>query len=124
MYFEINSDGIKIRPLPGYYDGYHADLLNVDQNNLAETQSDYLSIPLNRIIKASAQELDDWNIKDLSVRETMNELKETDLLIGRVVEDLVDLMVSKGLIAISELPKGAVDKINIRKALREKLTRF
>jgi len=50
MYYETDSSGNLVRALPGYYDGYHADLAGADTTALSDTQRDYLSIDLSRIV--------------------------------------------------------------------------
>jgi len=48
-------------------------------------------------------------------------LEDADGKMARVVEDLVDALVAKGVITLSDLPQEAQDKIAERNALREKL---
>ena len=56
MFYEIDSDGSKIRPLPGYFQGFKDDLKNVDITLLSDTQKDYLSISDELIIEVSDEE--------------------------------------------------------------------
>ena len=56
MFYEIDSAGNKIRPLPGYFAGFKDDLKNVDTALLNEMQKDYLSISDNLIIEVSDEE--------------------------------------------------------------------
>ena len=56
MFYEIDSDGSRIRPLPGYFQGFKSDLKNVDITLLSETQKDYLSISDNLIIEVPDEE--------------------------------------------------------------------
>lgn len=51
----------------------------------------------------------------------MAELAATDKDLARIVEDLIGLLISKGVIAASDLPQSVRDKINNRKELRSKL---
>ncbi len=48
-------------------------------------------------------------------------LQQSDQGFIRVLEDVVDLLIEKGLIAMSDLPQDARDKIAQRKALRRSL---
>jgi hypothetical protein len=48
-------------------------------------------------------------------------LEETDLGMSRVVEDLIELLITKSAISLTELPQPAQDKINERKVLRNNL---
>lgn len=56
MYYEIDSTGNKLRTLPGYFEGYKADLADVDESLLSDTQKDYMSIPIDSIIKVTEEE--------------------------------------------------------------------
>ena len=49
------------------------------------------------------------------------ELYDSDLKMVRVVEDLVDLLIAKGLITPEDLPSEAMDRIASRKTLRDSL---
>ena len=48
-----------------------------------------------------------------------DEMLETDRHVSRFDEDLVDLLISKGVIALAELPQDARDKITAKKTVRE-----
>ncbi|MDO6441351.1 hypothetical protein [Marinobacter sp. 2_MG-2023] len=45
-------------------------------------------------------------------------LRESDSALIRVIEDLVDLLSTKGIIRFTDLPAEAQDKLMIRKSLR------
>jgi len=45
----------------------------------------------------------------------------SDAKMTRVSEDLIDLLISKNLIKLTELPQSVIDKINERKSLRGQL---
>lgn len=49
------------------------------------------------------------------------ELSQTDTGMIRVIEDLIDTLIDKNVIAINDLPVEAKDKINNRKILRDKI---
>jgi hypothetical protein len=49
------------------------------------------------------------------------ELFVSDLLMGRLVEDLIDVMIQKNLMNITDLPGGAQRKLMRRRHLREKM---
>lgn len=49
---------------------------------------------------------------------TLLDLAESDMAMGRVVEDLVDLMIMKGVISIDELPPAAKSKLDNRQKWR------
>ena len=49
------------------------------------------------------------------------ELFVTDLLMGRLVEDLVDVLITRNVIAFTDLPTGAQRKLMLRRHLRDKM---
>ena len=56
MFYEINEQKEKIRPLYGYFKGFRTELKDIDKSLLNETQLDYIAIPDNRIIEISDSE--------------------------------------------------------------------
>ena len=54
--------------------------------------------------------------------ETMAFLRQSDLDLVRVVEDLIELLVDKNVIMFTELPEPAQQKLLGRKRARENLT--
>lgn len=48
-------------------------------------------------------------------------LEKTDLSMVRVVEDLISVLIEKNLIQFTDLPQEAVNKILVRRNLRNKL---
>lgn len=56
MFYEIDLEGNKIRPLPGYFIGFKGDLAGVDSSLLSDLQKDYLSISDNLIVELSYEE--------------------------------------------------------------------
>lgn len=53
--------------------------------------------------------------------QAANDLSASDLQMGRVCEDLIDTLISKGVISLSELPAKAQEKLSSRRALRAKV---
>ena len=49
------------------------------------------------------------------------ELFVSDLLMGRLVEDLIDVLIDKNVMTITDLPGGAQRKLMRRRHLREKM---
>lgn len=49
------------------------------------------------------------------------DLSKTDLAFIRVLEDLLDVLMNKGVISLTELPEAAQDKIMKRQSLRRRL---
>ena len=74
---------------------------------------------------APPQEIDPKDPK--SAREAIHqavqsELQATDLEMARVLEDLINTLVDKGVIMMTDLPKAAQDKIASRGTMRSKLS--
>jgi len=57
----------------------------------------------------------------LSRQSAANGLQDTDQDFVRVLEDVVELLIEKGLILFTELPPSAQDKIMRRQRLRSEL---
>ena len=53
--------------------------------------------------------------------QAKDELAATDKDLARIAEDLIGLLISKGVIAASDLPQPVRDKLDNRKELRSKL---
>lgn len=66
---------------------------------------------------------DDPQLQDFlnSLAEDVGQLSATDQDFVRVLEDLVELLVSRGVILFTELPQSAQQKILFRQRLRNKL---
>jgi len=90
MYYEIDSTGKKLRPLPGYFDGFNKVLEKADASLLSDTQADYMSIDPARIIELSEDEHVAYILKqqqDLqSVMDSQKYLSETDYKIIKEME--------------------------------------
>lgn len=50
------------------------------------------------------------------------ELLQSDLQLIRVLEDLIDLLISKNVIRITDFPQPVVDKLLSRQSIRKRLT--
>ncbi|MET0103385.1 MAG: hypothetical protein ABW078_16775 [Sedimenticola sp.] len=59
-------------------------------------------------------------LKDQSEDETKAYLSRTDTEMVRVVEDLIDLLIDKNLILLTDLPAAVQNKLHTRKQLRSK----
>jgi hypothetical protein len=69
-----------------------------------------------------------WEVIDLPQRAEPNasvaaeeELAQSDIEMGRVVEDLIALLVSNGTITLGDLPETAQSKLSQRQELRSQL---
>jgi hypothetical protein len=56
--------------------------------------------------------------QDVNVAEAIRQLKETDTGMARVTEDIVALLISRDVIALTDLPAEAQDKLKAREDLR------
>lgn len=90
MYYEIDSIGKKIRPLPGYFEGFKADLEKVEESLLSETQADYMAIDPSRIIHLTEEEhlayVSGQEKNQESVKAALQYLNETDYKIIKEME--------------------------------------
>ena len=51
----------------------------------------------------------------------LDEWVQSDLSLARVVEDLVDILIDKGVFMFNELPAGAQKKLNTRRGRRKEM---
>ncbi len=58
---------------------------------------------------------------ELEMRQARERLKSSDLELVRVFEDLIEILIDKGVILITDLPDAAQEKLMERHRLREKL---
>lgn len=49
------------------------------------------------------------------------QLNESDINLIRVIEDLIDVLIDRNIINITDLPPQVVEKLNLRKRIREQL---
>lgn len=61
-----------------------------------------------------------WFADDV-VENSLKQLKQSDLDMIRVLEDLIEVLTSKGVISITDLPAGAQAKLLSRSSAREAL---
>ena len=72
-------------------------------------------------ISAYSQEVLDFLLEGKSDEASAEYLSITDVQLARVVEDLIDLLIEKNLIILTELPAGAQLKLSRRQKARESL---
>ncbi len=58
---------------------------------------------------------------ELEMRQAKERLAVSDLELVRVFEDLIEILIDKGVILITDLPEAAQEKLMERHRLREKL---
>ena len=67
------------------------------------------------------EELHAWLAMREDVHERLSRLKNSDLEMVRVLEDLVDVLVSRGVMRYTDLPEAARNKLHARADTRAKL---
>jgi hypothetical protein len=68
------------------------------------------------------EELHAWLTMREDVHERLSKLKNSDLEMVRVLEDLVDVLVSRGVIRYTDLPEAARNKLHARADTRASLS--
>ncbi|WP_437890497.1 tryptophan synthase subunit beta [Phytobacter sp. V91] len=72
--------------------------------------------------EACTAEIDEW-IRQQEIREaTLLQLRQSDLEMVRVLEDLIEVLMSKGVISITDLPLAAQSKLTSRAQARRSLS--
>jgi hypothetical protein len=61
------------------------------------------------------------DVFDPSVDLPMNELLMREFRMSRIAEDLIDVLITKGVITLADLPQEAQDRISEKKWLRVQL---
>lgn len=74
----------------------------------------------NELLPADHAEIQDWFADDL-VENSLKQLKQSDLDMIRVLEDLISVLITKGVIRITDLPPAARSKLLNRTQAREAL---
>jgi len=71
-------------------------------------------------LPADHAEVQEWFADDV-VENSLKQLKQSDLDMIRVLEDLIDVLTTKGVISITDLPPGAQAKLLNRNSARAAL---
>ena len=72
------------------------------------------------ILPADHGEIQAWFADDV-VENSLRQLKQSDLDMIRVLEDLIDVLTTKGVISITDLPPDAQSKLLNRSSARKAL---
>ncbi|AGZ32995.1 tryptophan synthase subunit beta [Pseudomonas sp. SWI6] len=72
------------------------------------------------ILPADHAEIQEWFADDV-VENSLKQLKQSDLDMIRVLEDLIEVLTTKGVISITDLPVGAQAKLLNRSTARRAL---
>jgi hypothetical protein len=67
------------------------------------------------------EELHAWLEMREDMHERLSKLKNSDLELVRVLEDLVDVLVNRGVVRYTDLPDAAREKLHERAQVRAKL---
>lgn len=65
--------------------------------------------------------IDSTKAQEIRQEKIRRELSESDKDMARVGEDLLDVLISKGVLALTDLPQKAQDAISRRKSKRNEL---
>jgi hypothetical protein len=74
----------------------------------------------SEILPADNAEIQEW-FGDDEVENSLKQLKQSDLDMIRVLEDLIDVLTAKGVFSITDLPAGAQAKLLNRSKARKAL---
>jgi len=72
-------------------------------------------------LPADHADIQEWFADDV-VENSLNQLKQSDLDMIRVLEDLIDVLTAKGVFKITDLPPGAQAKLLNRSTARKALS--
>ncbi|MFJ2984238.1 MULTISPECIES: tryptophan synthase subunit beta [unclassified Pseudomonas] len=72
------------------------------------------------VIPADSAEIQEWFADDV-VENSLKQLKQSDLDMIRVLEDLIEVLTAKGVFSITDLPPGAQAKLLSRSTARKAL---
>jgi hypothetical protein len=76
---------------------------------------------MSETLAVGNEELHAWLEKREDVHERLEKLKSSDLELVRVLEDLVDVLVNRGVVRYTDLPEAAREKLHERAEARAKL---
>ncbi|WP_417698111.1 tryptophan synthase subunit beta [Pseudomonas sp.] len=71
-------------------------------------------------LPADSHEIQDW-FANQAVENSLKQLKQSDLEMIRVLDDLIQVLTSKGVIRVTDLPPAAQAKLMDRNQAREAL---
>ncbi|MCX5511427.1 hypothetical protein OH705_26550 [Pseudomonas sp. BJa3] len=72
------------------------------------------------MVPADSAEIQEWFADDV-VENSLRQLKQSDLDMIRVLEDLIEVLTAKGVFSITDLPPGAQAKLLNRSTARKAL---
>lgn len=76
---------------------------------------------MSEVLAFESEELQRWLRVKLDVEAKLSALKSTDTDLVRVLEDLINVLVERGLISYTDLPAAARQKLDERALIRADL---
>ncbi|CAD5109809.1 tryptophan synthase subunit beta [Zestomonas carbonaria] len=76
---------------------------------------------MNDTLAFQSEELKAWLDAKLEVRSRLDQLRQSDLEMVRVLEDVVHILVERGVISFTDLPEAARIKLDERAVARAEL---
>lgn len=76
---------------------------------------------MNDTLAVQSEELDAWISARLEVNRKLDQLKQSDLDMVRVLEDVVNILIERGVISFTDLPEAARNKLDERAVVRAEL---
>lgn len=76
---------------------------------------------MTETLAIESEELENWLTAREEVKERLASLKESDLELVRVLEDVVSVLVEKGVIRYTDLPEAARQKLDQRAVTRAEI---
>ncbi|MBC9250009.1 tryptophan synthase subunit beta [Pseudomonas alcaligenes] len=76
---------------------------------------------MTETLAVESEELENWLTAKEEVKARLTSLKESDLELVRVLEDVVSVLVEKGVIRYTDLPEAARHKLDQRAVTRAEI---
>ncbi len=76
---------------------------------------------MTETLAVESEELENWLTAREEVKERLTRLKQSDLELVRVLEDVVSVLVGKGVIRYTDLPEAARQKLDQRAVTRAEI---
>ncbi|KAA8995704.1 tryptophan synthase subunit beta [Affinibrenneria salicis] len=76
---------------------------------------------MDEALEVAAPEIVAWRENHQAIQFSLQQLRQSDLDMVRVLEDLIQVLIQKGLISITDLPTQAQNKLMSRAEARQAL---
>lgn len=110
-----------------YYNGniYITTSENIPQDATCVIEVDNVNVDdliyVDNILRYKTEEERKQDSIEREKKEAKEELSKTDMQMARVVEDVINILITKNIIKQDDLPTEVIEKINYRKELRSKI---